>query len=137
MAMSTAASILLNLPSMHSIISNTDAISAKGISFLTVVFVMVIGATKAAMPTISKVLKILDPMALPIAISEAPLSADKMLTLNSGIDVPNATTVSPITISDTPMREAIADAPSVSLSAPQTTMATPAIIPKMLNIIII
>ena len=99
---------------------------ANGMSLRTVVWRMVMGATMAATPTMSNVLKILLPTTLPTARSGVPLMADIRLTKNSGIDVPMATTVRPITIWGMPMRSANATEPSVSLSAPHNTTATPA-----------
>ena len=45
--------------------------------------------------------------------------------MNSGMDVPNATTVRPIIRSDTPNRFARSEAPSTSQSAPLTKIASP------------
>jgi hypothetical protein len=105
-------------------------------SRFTVDFRMVIGATKAAQPTMSRELKMLDPKTLPTAMSGVDFKADSRLTKNSGMEVPMATIVSPITICDMCMRSAMATAPSVSRSAPHNTRAIPAIIHKMFNHII-
>jgi hypothetical protein len=70
----------------------------SGISFLSVLRVMTIGANRAVQPTIINVLKILLPTTLPIAMSALPLRAEETLTVSSGAEVPNATIVSPITI---------------------------------------
>ena len=109
----------------------TEAAMAKTRSFLTVCFITLIGATIAATPTMSISLNTLLPTTVPTAISAVPLSADTKLTQNSGIDVPRATTVRPITIWGTPSFEAIPTEPSVSRSAPQSTTATPTIIRRI------
>ena len=96
---------------------------------------MVIGATIAATPTISIVLKMFEPTTLPTARSAVPFSAETRLTQNSGADVPSATMVSPITICGICIRSASATAPSVRRSAPQRTSTTPAIIIRMFTII--
>ena len=71
-------------------------------------------------------------------MSAVPFNADTKLTQNSGIDVPKATTVNPITICGTPILDAKATEPKVSLSAPQSTTATPpTIINNSINISII
>ena len=102
-------------------------------SLRTVVFKMVIGASIAATPTMSKLLKTLLPTMLPTAKSGVPFNADTRLTQNSGMDVPIATTVSPITICDTFMRSAKPTAPSVSLSAPHKTRTIPISTKNTLN----
>ena len=116
--------------------SSTEAMTVNGISFFTVDFAITIGATIAAQPTMSSVLKMFEPTTLPSAMSGVPFRADTKLTNSSGADVPAATIVSPITISGTFIRRASPDAPSVSRSAPQSTRATPTIINTMSNSII-
>ena len=64
-------------------------------------------------------------MTLPNASSALPLIAAITLTTNSGADVPNATTVKPITKSEIPKRFATADAPSVKALAPIRINANP------------
>ena len=76
----------------------TEAATAKTRSFLTVCLITHIGATIAATPTMSIALNTLLPTTLPTAISAVPLRAETKLTQNSGIDVPRATMVRPITI---------------------------------------
>ena len=70
-------------------------------------------------------LMMFEPKILVIAKSVEPSATDTMFTTNSGIDVPNATTVRPITKSLIPNRLAIADAPSTSQSAPFTRAMKP------------
>ena len=135
-AKSTPASMRERWRSRHSISNTHEATKANGMSRFTVDFRMVIGATKAAQPTMSRELKMLDPKTLPTAMSGVDFKADSRLTKNSGMEVPMATIVSPITICDMCMRSAIATAQSVNRSAPHNTRAIPAIIHKMFNHII-
>jgi hypothetical protein len=90
----------------------------SGISFNTVFFNIVSGKIKEETPRIKKMLKILLPITFPIAISEFPVYAAYVLTINSGADVPNATTVKPITIFGIPYFFAKDDAPSTRRLAP-------------------
>ena len=76
----------------------------------------------------TKVLMIFDPRILVIANSVVPCPTDTILTTNSGIEVPKATTVSPMTKSLTPERLATAEAPSTSQSAPLTKAMKPTMI---------
>ncbi len=55
-----------------------------------------IGQIKAETPTISIRLAMLLPTILPTPMSGAPESAASRVTISSGADVPNATTVMPI-----------------------------------------
>ena len=61
---------------------------------------LVIGLTIAVAPRIAKILKIFEPMALPMAISFSPLHVATTEAASSGSEVPIATTVNPITASD-------------------------------------
>ena len=63
---------------------------------------MVRGKTRELNPRTSPTLAIFDPITLPTAIVGDPSSAAARLTTNSGNDVPNATTVKPITMVDKP-----------------------------------
>ena len=90
-----------------------DARMQRGISLSNVFLVRMMGAKKAVQPTIISVLNILLPTTLPIEISALPFRADEIDTANSGADVPKATTVKPITKSDTLSFLASDDAPSV------------------------
>ena len=103
----------------------TDASRAKGMSSRTVLFRMVMGATIAVIPTMRRELKIFDPTTFPTARSAVPFSADTRLTQNSGIDVPIATMVSPMTNCGMRNRSATPTAPSVRRSAPHSTTTTP------------
>ena len=94
---------------------------------------MVMGATKAATPTINSVLKMLLPTTLPTAKSEVPFKADTRLMHNSGMEVPKATMVRPMTIWGMRSRRAMDTAPSVMRSAPHKTSAMPAMMMMMSN----
>ena len=115
--------------------SRTEAATEKGISFFTVDGLMVIGATIAAQPTMSMQFIVFEPTTLPTAKSGVPFRADTRLTKSSGAEVPAATMVRPMIISGTFILLASAAAPSVSLSAPNSTNATPKIIKRISNII--
>ena len=69
------------------------------------------GKITAEIPTMRKMLLILLPNTLPIAISVEPLIAERKFTVSSGAEVPIATTVKPITKSFIPKRFARAEAP--------------------------
>ena len=97
-ASNTSASMRESVPSRHISTSSIEATRAKGMSLRTVWRSMVIGATRAVTPTISSALNTLLPTTLPTARSAVPLRADTRLTQNSGIEVPIATIVRPITI---------------------------------------
>ena len=107
----------------------------QGTSFFTVDFEMTIGDTMAATPTMSSTLKMLLPTTLPTARSEVPFSADTRLTQNSGIEVPMATMVSPMTMEGMFRRSAMLTAPSVMKSAPLSTKITPSMMRITLSII--
>ena len=110
---------------MDNINKTTDARIHRGISLLNVPFVMLMGTIAAVQPTIIKVLNMLLPTTLPNAISALPFSAETILTVSSGADVPNATIVSPITRLDIWKRLAIEAAPSVRALAPINIRANP------------
>ena len=130
---SNAASRREMSPSRVMGMSIAEARTVKGMSFFTVERSIVIGATSAAVPTMSMVLKMLLPTTLPTARSVVPLSAEMKLMKNSGIDVPIATTVRPMTMGGMFILAASDVAPSVSFPAPQSTI----IIPNTINIIFI
>ena len=77
---------------------------------------------------ITKVLMMFEPKILVIARSVVPCATDIIFTTNSGIEVPNATTVRPMIRSLIPNRLAIADAPSTNQSAPFTKATKPMVI---------
>src|SRR3989338_2306231 len=72
----------------------------------------------ADIPKMSRIFAILLPKIFPMAMSVFPFILAKMLTMSSGVEVPNATMVSPMTRDDMPNFFAMEDAPSTSQSAP-------------------
>lgn len=79
----------------------------------------------AVHPTIKSVLNILLPTMLPMAISALPFSAEEILTLSSGVEVPKPTIVRPMTSEETFSFLAIDAAPSVSPLAPKIISIKP------------
>ena len=76
----------------------------------------------AAPPRMKPRLKMLDPTMLPTEIESRPSKAATSVTPNSGAEVPKATTVSPMTSWEIPIRSARAAAESTTYFAP-TAMA--------------
>ena len=107
--------------------TSTAANRLNGISKRRVDFCDEIGKISAVKPNITKILMILLPSTLVMAISVLPCPTATMFTTNSGILVPNATTVRPMTISLTPYFFAKAEAPSTRKSAPLMSAAQPKI----------
>jgi len=68
---------------------------------------------------------IFEPITFPTAISELPSIAAIILTTSSGSEVPNATTVNPITNGGMPRRAAILTPPLTIHSAPKYSMVEP------------
>lgn len=66
-------------------------------------------------PRIQKILKIFEPTIFPTAISLCPFRAETIEVTSSGIDVPIATIVRPMTLSDIPNICAILTAPSTNI----------------------
>ena len=60
------------------------------------------GVITAAMPRIARILKVFEPIAFPTAISSSFLRAAAIEVASSGSEVPQATIVSPISVSVTP-----------------------------------
>ena len=77
-----------------------------------------IGRIRAVPPKINPRLNMLEPITLPIDIFVCFVIAALMVTANSGADVPKATTVKPMTRSDTFSEWAISAAESTNQSAP-------------------
>ena len=134
-ARSTAPSILLSLsdpaPKMVKLIPRrirrTVTAMLMGMSFLRFIEVIPIGRIIAVIPRMSIVLKMLEPITLPTAMSALPLNAPMKLTTISGADVPIPTMVSPMTNSLMPNFLATEEEPSTRASAPPTTRTRPAI----------
>ena len=86
--------------------------------------VKVTGVTKAVVPTTNRILKILLPTILPMAMSAFPFNAADTDVTSSGREVPRATIVRPIILSLNPMVLAIEEAASTLKSHPQTIRAS-------------
>lgn len=99
----------------------------KGISLLTVCLFTTNGAITADVPRIKRVLVILDPIMFPRAIPVLPRKLAKALTINSGADVPKATTVKPITKVEILNFLATEEDPSTTISAPLIKKINPKI----------
>ena len=91
--------------------------SAKGISFRTVFFCARRGKIAEETQRISKIFAILLPIIFPIARSVFHWREENILTASSGVDVPKATIVSPMTIGGILNLKAREDAPDTSRSA--------------------
>ena len=83
---------------------------------------LIIAPSPAMRPTFATV----EPMMFPTANPAWPRNAAKLLTNNSGADVPNATTVSPTTRGLTPILAATLEEPVTSQSAPNVIATKPA-----------
>ena len=83
------------------------------------------GIITADVPTTNKMLKMLLPTILPIAMSAFPLRAATTEVNNSGSDVPSATMVSPINLSLIPNIFASEVAASTVTSLPQIISTRP------------
>ena len=116
--------LYINL-SFESRITRIAASRPNGISFQTVFFVIFNGKITDEIPSITKILKILLPMILPNAISVLFARLALKFTKNSGIDVPKATTVNPITKSETRSLLAKDEAPSTRKCAPKIRSKKP------------
>ena len=92
-----------------------------------------IGLISAVAPTIRTILKIFEPMTLPIAISISFLIVAVIEVINSGKLVLKATIVRPIIFSLIPKLVAIAEALSTTKSPPNLSPIIPTII---LNIVL-
>lgn len=79
----------------------------------------------AAAPIIRRVFAMFDPTIFPRARSVCPLRAERILTNNSGAEVPKATTVRPITSGGIPKVFAIEEAPPTKIFAPLISKINP------------
>ena len=111
--------------SFTSAITTTIPTVITGISSSTVLFFTTIGMITPAIPRISTVFMILLPMTFPKTISPTPFHEAIMFTTTSGIDVPKATIVMPITSEDTRILTANEEAPLTRKSAPTTRSTNP------------
>ena len=76
------------------------------------------GLKSAEMPRTRAMLHMLLPTTLPTAIMLLDFTAETTLTTNSGVEVPKATTVNPMTMGVIPRLRARLDDPFTSHSAP-------------------
>ena len=105
--------------------SNNIAVpTSKRPSLRMRVLFVVIPENIATKPKINPKLKILDPTTLPTEIDDCPRKAAETVTANSGAEVAIATTVKPITSSDSPNRLAMLEADSTTQIAPTHKPAT-------------
>src|SRR3989344_1881722 len=89
------------------------------------------------MPRISRILAMLLPRILPMAIWLLPWKLANRLTNNSGVEVPNATMVRPMAKSEILNLLAMEDAPSTSQSAPLIRAIKPIMRSKYVSILLI
>ena len=82
---------------------------------------------RADIPSINRMLAMLLPKIFPIAISVLPFADAKILTMNSGADVPKETIVNPITMGEIFRLFAIEEAPSTRRPAPFIRSTNPII----------
>ena len=85
-------------------------------------------------PKTAKTLKILLPMRLPREILSSPLIIATNDVINSGNEVPKATTVTPIINSETPKRDASITAFETNNSDPQARPAAPTKKYRIINV---
>ena len=85
----------------------------------------------AETPRMSRMFAMLLPTTLPMDRSVDPVAADVTDTASSGMDVPNATTVSPMTSGEMRHLPAIPAAPSTKKSAPLTSRTSPTMMRKI------
>ena len=83
------------------------------------------GRMVKAVPTTRPRLKTFEPRTLPTPISVWPLRAATTEVASSGREVPNATTVSPTSASETPNRRARSTPPMTNISEPPIRIAIP------------
>ena len=74
----------------------TAASTASGISIHVVDLLIPIGTNKAVTPRIAMMLNMLLPRTLPNASAELPSIDEMIFTTSSGVEVPKATTVRPV-----------------------------------------
>lgn len=89
---------------------------------------MATGWITAVTPRINTILKIFDPIIFPSAIPCIPARAATIVETISGSDVPIATIVSPIIVSESPMYPAITTADSTTRTPPAISSISPPII---------
>ena len=102
-----------------------EASTIAGISRLTTLAWTARGAMSAAMPRMSPMLAMFEPITFPKLRPVFSLRAAMMFSASSGALVPKATIVSPTISRGTPSRRASAPAPRTSVSPPAMSSATP------------
>ena len=110
-----------------------DAQITIGISILLVSFLITSGKITDETPRIKRMLSMLLPTTLPTERSALPVIAALMLTAASGIEVPIATMVRPITICGILNFFAMLEAPSTKKSAPLAKKTKPRIKNRTFN----
>lgn len=108
-------------------IKATEKMNITGSSKKRVSFATFNGLINATDPIIMSILKILLPIIFPIAMSSDPFMPAVKLTANSGLEVPKATTVKPITMGLMPRLWDKFEEPLTSHSAPKYTPVIPTI----------
>jgi hypothetical protein len=88
-------------------------------------FVVASGKMTAARPSMSRMLAMLLPTTLPIAIPGAPIWAALRLATSSGVEVPKPTRVKPMSSGETPSRLAAATLPFTRASPPPSSSTRP------------
>jgi hypothetical protein len=83
------------------------------------------GCTSAVTPRMRSRFETLEPTTLPTAIPGAPASAALTLVTSSGAEVPNPTSVTPMTSGDIPSRLATATEPRTRPSPPSNRSTRP------------
>ena len=125
-ASSTAPSMALSDPPiLEKSISSPTAATLSGISKRCVRRDRPSGVIMALIPRMSSRFAMQLPATLPNAMSAWPSTAETTLTTSSGMAVPTATTVRPMTRSGRPMRAAIWLDPSTSIFAPPMSSTKP------------
>jgi len=102
----------------------------KGISFQTVDLFTGIIPRRLVTPRMRRIFAIFEPTTFPRVISLFHFRLAVTLTVSSGRDVPNATTVKPMTRLDTPNRFAMDAEPETRKSAPFMRTTRPTIIKR-------
>jgi len=111
------------------------AINENGKSIFIIDLWILRGIISAVRPNTNNKFAILLPIIFPNAIPSVCFTAEKRVRINSGMEVPNATTVSPIIKEEMPNLLAREEDPCINQSAPFTKRAIPIISRIISNII--
>ena len=106
-------------------------VAKRRIIILSISVLVFNGINNADNPNIKKILNMFDPIIFPIVISDFSFRDAVIVTINSGKDVPTATTDNAIKNEGIPRVVAIEIVDCISNQAPNIT----AIIPSVINII--